>query len=87
MTDADYPVYEVPIRTTDRFLLYTDGVIDPENAGGEVFGDRKLEEVALKARSSPPGEFVDRLLAEICHWQPISQAQQDDITLVVVDVV
>jgi hypothetical protein len=34
----------------------------------------------------PPSELPDRLLAEIRAWQPSSMAQQDDITLVVIDV-
>jgi phosphoserine phosphatase RsbU/P len=32
MPDPDYPVCEIPISPGDRFLLYTDGVIEPENA-------------------------------------------------------
>ena len=30
--DPDYPVCDLPIHSGDRFLLYTDGVIEPENA-------------------------------------------------------
>ena len=41
--DPDYPVRELPIHSGDRFLLYTDGVIEPENASGDFFGDSKLE--------------------------------------------
>jgi serine phosphatase RsbU (regulator of sigma subunit) len=29
----------------DRFLLYTDGVVEPENAAGDSFGDHKLEQI------------------------------------------
>ena len=41
--DPDYPVCGLPIQSRDRFLLYTDGVIEAENAGGDPFGDCKLE--------------------------------------------
>ena len=37
--DPDYPVRDLPIYSGDRFLLYTDGVIEPENASGDSFGD------------------------------------------------
>jgi hypothetical protein len=30
---------------------------------------------------------LDKLLAEIHHWQPASVSQRDDITLLVIDVV
>ena len=29
----------MPIQPGDRFLLYTDGVTEPENAHGDSFGD------------------------------------------------
>jgi sigma-B regulation protein RsbU (phosphoserine phosphatase) len=44
--DPEYPVREVAICTGERLLLYTDGLIEPQNASGESFGDRKLEEVS-----------------------------------------
>jgi len=71
----------------DCFLLYTDGVIEPENAGGGPFGDCKLEEVVRNYQSRSPSELSDQLLSEIRFWQPASLAQQDDITLIVIDVV
>jgi phosphoserine phosphatase RsbU/P len=86
IADPDYPVRDLPIRPGDRFLLYTDGVVEPENALGESFGDLRLEEVIRKNQESPPAQLSGELLAEIRHWQPASATQQDDITLIVVDV-
>jgi sigma-B regulation protein RsbU (phosphoserine phosphatase) len=87
MPDPDYPVCEMPVSPGDRFLLYTDGMIEPENASGESFGDHKLEEVVHKYQSSPPSKLLDQLLSEIRRWQPASMAQQDDITLIAIDVI
>jgi sigma-B regulation protein RsbU (phosphoserine phosphatase) len=85
--DPEYPVCDLPIHSGDRFLLYTDGVIESENASGDSFGDRKLEQVVRNNQSRPPSELSDQLLSEIRLWQPASLAQQDDITLIVIDVV
>jgi sigma-B regulation protein RsbU (phosphoserine phosphatase) len=85
--DSDYPVCEMPLNSGDRFLLYTDGVVEPENAVGEAFGDRKLEQVVRDNHSRPPSELAEQLLSEIQHWQPASMTQQDDITLIIIDVV
>jgi len=85
--DPDFPVCDLAIRSGDRFLLYTDGVIEPENAGGDSFGDGKLEQVVRNNQSRPASELSDQLLSEIHHWQPGSLAQKDDITLIVIDVV
>jgi sigma-B regulation protein RsbU (phosphoserine phosphatase) len=86
LPDSDYPVCEISLNSGDRFLLYTDGVVEPENAAGDAFGDHKLEEVIRKNQSRSPSELSDQLLSEIRRWQPASVTQQDDITLIIIDV-
>jgi sigma-B regulation protein RsbU (phosphoserine phosphatase) len=83
----DYPVCAMPLAPGDRFLLYTDGVTEPENAHGDSFGDIRLEQVVRDNHGRPPSELSDRLLSEICRWQPASMSQQDDITLIVIDAI
>jgi phosphoserine phosphatase RsbU/P len=85
--EADYPVCDLSIQSGDRFLLYTDGVTEPQNASGESFGDRKLEQVVRHNQSCPPSELSEQLLSEIGVWRAAPLAQQDDITLIVIDVV
>jgi sigma-B regulation protein RsbU (phosphoserine phosphatase) len=70
--DSDYPVCEIPVKSGDRFLLYTDGVVEPKNAAGDSFGDRKLEQVVRSNHLRSPAELSERLLREIRHWQPSS---------------
>ena len=84
--DGDYPVCDIPLAPGDRLLLYTDGVVEPENAAGESFGDHKLEQIMRANVASPASELSERLLAEVRAWQPASLSQQDDITLLVIDV-
>jgi phosphoserine phosphatase RsbU/P len=84
--DAPYPTCEVPLAAGDRLLLYTDGFTEPENAVEEAFGDRKLDQVIRQRQSLPAPQLADCLLSELRTWQSASQAQQDDITLIVIDV-
>jgi phosphoserine phosphatase RsbU/P len=84
--EADYPVCDLSIHSGDRFLLYTDGVTEPQNASGDSFGDRKLEQVVRDNQSRPPSELSEQLLSEVRVWQSASGGQQDDITLIVIDV-
>jgi phosphoserine phosphatase RsbU/P len=84
--DPEFPVRELALLRGERLLLYTDGLIEPQNAAGEFFGDRKLEEVIRKNQSRPPAQLLDQILSEIRAWQPASLPQQDDITLIVIDV-
>ena len=86
LPDVEYPVCKIPIQSGDRFLLHTDGMIEPENRAGEPFGDHRLEEVIRDNPLSSPGKICDRLVAEIQRWQPANETQQDDITVLVVDV-
>lgn len=85
--DSEYPFFEMPIQIGDRFVLYTDGVIEPQDAGGNSFGDHRLEHVIRDNQSRLPSELLDQLLAEIRQWQPATATQHDDITLIIVDVV
>jgi sigma-B regulation protein RsbU (phosphoserine phosphatase) len=85
--EADYPVCDLSIHSGDRFLLYSDGVTESQNTRGDFFGDRKLEQVVRDNQSRPPSELSEQLLSEIRVWQSASMAQQDDITLIVIDAV
>lgn len=87
LPDSDYPLCDMAFLPGDRFLLYTDGVIEPENALGHSFGEHKLEQVIHNNQSRPPSELLHQLLSEIRQWQPASVAQKDDITLIAIDVV
>ena len=84
--DSEYPVCSVPVEPSDRFLLYTDGVTETENAAGEAFGDRQLERVVRNNRLQPASELSRQVLSELQRWRPAAVNQQDDITLIVVDV-
>jgi sigma-B regulation protein RsbU (phosphoserine phosphatase) len=84
--DSEYPVCSVPVEPSDRFLLYTDGVTETENAAGEAFGDRQLEQVVRDNRLQPASELSRQVLSELQRWRPATVTQQDDITLIVVDV-
>jgi sigma-B regulation protein RsbU (phosphoserine phosphatase) len=87
LPQPDYPVCGVEIKTGDRFLLYTDGVTEPENTRGDAFGDSKLEQVIRVNHSRSASELTQQVLSEIRQWQPTSVDQKDDITLIVVDIV
>jgi phosphoserine phosphatase RsbU/P len=84
--NGGYPACNIALASGDRLLLYTDGFTEPENAAGEYFGDSKLEQVVRENQSRPAPELAERLLAELRAWQPAGLTQQDDITLIVIDV-
>jgi phosphoserine phosphatase RsbU/P len=84
--DSEYPVCSIPLETSDRFILYTDGVTETENGTGEAFGERQLERVVRNNRLQPASDLLRVVLSELQRWRPATVNQQDDITLIVVDV-
>lgn len=84
--DSVFPTREIAFSSGDRFLLYTDGLTEPENASGEAFGDRRIEQIFRDHSLRPAAEISLLLLSELRAWQLASTPQQDDITLLVIDV-
>jgi sigma-B regulation protein RsbU (phosphoserine phosphatase) len=82
-----YPECELKLECGDRLLLYTDGLIEPENALGESFGDRELGHAIEAGEALVAQDLAPWLLSALSKWQPRSAAQQDDITLLVIDIV
>lgn len=83
--DSAYPVCNLLLEPSDRVLLYTDGVTETENAAGEAFGDQELERVIRNHQSEPAFELSRQVLSELQRWRPVAVNQQDDITLIVVE--
>jgi phosphoserine phosphatase RsbU/P len=70
------------LQEGDRLLLYTDGIIEACNTGGEFFGREHLGEVLRKTSGSSPAEAADLILSSVQKWSAI---QDDDLTLIVCD--
>jgi phosphoserine phosphatase RsbU/P len=85
--ETDYPAVEIPFIANDRFLLYTDGLTEPENASGEAFGDKRIHHVFRQDQDKPSPAMADLLFKETSQWAPPQQPQADDISLILVDVV
>jgi phosphoserine phosphatase RsbU/P len=83
---SEYPICNFPLMAGDRFLLYTDGMTEPENQAGQQLGERRLEQIMRDNESRSVSDLSGVLPAAIRAWQPSNLPQQDDITLILVDV-
>jgi phosphoserine phosphatase RsbU/P len=81
--DPGYEEIELPLGDNDRFLLYTDGLIEAANADEDLFGLERLEESFAAAAGLPADAAADALLSAVDAWS--GRAPGDDLTLVVVD--
>ncbi|HUG52246.1 MAG TPA: SpoIIE family protein phosphatase, partial [Vicinamibacteria bacterium] len=79
---------EVPLRTGDVFLFFTDGLSEAMNVRAELFGERRLRDVveATDGGGQDESELKERILAEIRAFVG-EAAQNDDMTMVILKVV
>jgi sigma-B regulation protein RsbU (phosphoserine phosphatase) len=76
--DLEYGERTIPIQPGDRFLLYTDGLVEARNTFGELFGEESLIN-ALKATAPlPPADAVTTIVEQVQRW---SHSQDDDLTV------
>jgi sigma-B regulation protein RsbU (phosphoserine phosphatase) len=83
-----YTTREVFFDVGDRLLLYSDGLLEAENAAGESFGDSALPTFIQEHQNMGVEQFVDLLLKDAIAWSlsgPM-KGQEDDITIVVIDI-
>jgi phosphoserine phosphatase RsbU/P len=80
-----FAVYEektVSLEHGDMLVAYTDGLVEPENAYGEMYGEERLQELLLKYTHADSSEIIARAMDAVVQWTGSSELQ-DDMTMVV----
>jgi phosphoserine phosphatase RsbU/P len=80
-----FAVYEertVSLEHGDMLVAYTDGLVEPENAYGEMYGEERLTELCLKYNRADSSEIIARAMEAVVQWTGSSELQ-DDMTMVV----
>jgi len=87
--DASYQNVKLRLKSGDRFLLYTDGIIEAANTSGELFGWSHFKKFITSNASLSVGDFADALIQNISNWsgKQLDETLDDDLTLVVADFV
>ncbi len=85
--EAVYEALEFPLEAGDRYVLYTDGVLEAANSSEEQFGADRFMRFIENNKQLAADQFAQTFLNELSRWsnQSAEQGQQDDITLLVVD--
>jgi phosphoserine phosphatase RsbU/P len=82
---ATFDQVRLPIEPGDRFLIYTDGVIEQTGMGGELFGSQRLQEVLAACGSCDPATIKQRIVEELREFA-CDQPLEDDVTFLVLEV-
>jgi phosphoserine phosphatase RsbU/P len=79
---ARYAEKTIELQQGDTLVAYTDGIIEPENAYGEMFGEERLQELLLKHAKADSPEIIARTMEAVNQWTGAGELQ-DDMTMVV----
>jgi sigma-B regulation protein RsbU (phosphoserine phosphatase) len=79
---AQYGEDRVQLESGDMLVCFTDGVTEPENEYGEMFGEERLVDVLLKNAGRETSEVIDAVIHAVHEWTG-SLELQDDMTLLV----
>jgi sigma-B regulation protein RsbU (phosphoserine phosphatase) len=85
MDVAEYRQLEQPLADGDRFLLYTDGLVEAANKAGEFFTLERVKERVAASAGLGTERVADLILQSTRAWADGVAA--DDLTVVVIDCV
>ena len=63
--EAQFPAVEISLTQVNRILLFTDGLIEAENASGEEFLEAGLMKVVGERKDKPFEELLDGVIASV----------------------
>jgi len=72
----------VALEHGDLLVAYTDGIVEPENAYGEMFGEERLQDLLVKYTKADSSELIARTMEAVNQWTGSTELQ-DDMTMVV----
>jgi sigma-B regulation protein RsbU (phosphoserine phosphatase) len=80
-----YEEIDVATESGDAIVFVSDGILDAENAQGEMYGEERLAGVLCAYRDLPAQEIADAILADVTEFQG-AQDRFDDETIIVLRV-
>jgi sigma-B regulation protein RsbU (phosphoserine phosphatase) len=84
LPNVTFATEEIPLKTGDNILLYTDGLIEPKNINGEAFGLERLRKILTQNNLAPEPllAHIDQSIKKFTGDAP----KFDDLTTVAIQV-
>ena len=79
---ARYGESQIAMEPGDLLVFFTDGISEPENEYGEMYGEDRLTELLVKNAGKSDQEILDMIIDAVERWTG-SPELQDDMTLLV----
>lgn len=77
---VQYEQGQVALHPGDLLLAFTDGLVEPENAFGEEFGEQRLAETVREELDAPPEVLAQGIYRAVLDWTGRTELE-DDMTL------
>jgi len=84
--EAKYEEFSLATRPGDSIIFFSDGIVDAQNAAGEMFGDELLMRVIGENQHKSASELAETILEEVTKFQG-DVDRFDDETVVVLRVI
>jgi len=78
-----YEEKDIQLSSGDVLVAYTDGIVEPENEYGEMFGEQRLTDLLAKNADRDSPEIIARVMEAVGQWTGTSTELQDDMTILV----
>ena len=79
---AKYGESRIRLEPEDILLFYTDGITEPENEYGEMFGEDRLIGLLIRHAGCPNSEIIQHILDAVGLWTH-DKDSMDDMTLLI----
>ncbi|MGH9661540.1 MAG: PP2C family protein-serine/threonine phosphatase [Bryobacteraceae bacterium] len=79
---SHYEEKELALEPGDVLVAFTDGIVEPENSYGEMFGEQRIMDAVAKHHAAEAGEIIRRTVEAVRQWSA-SPEQEDDMTMII----
>jgi phosphoserine phosphatase RsbU/P len=77
---SKYEESNMELRSGDLLVCYTDGISEPENEYGEMFGEERLIELVAKNAARDDAAIIESVMEAVRQWTGVPELS-DDMTL------
>src|SRR5207247_3059260 len=81
LESATYRAKTVRLRVGDGLFLYTDGVTEAMDSAGNLFSERRLQEVLQRANGLSPAETIQNVVREVKRFGAGTEQSDDNTTV------
>jgi phosphoserine phosphatase RsbU/P len=80
---STYEESKLELSSGDLLLCYTDGITEPENEYGEMFGEERLIELVAKNVDRDDAQIIEAVMESVRQWTGVPELS-DDMTVLVI---